>query len=214
MTASGRRPPSRRDEARAHLRQRLDHPRHRPAAQRCVAGEEAGEGMRRDQRPSAAARRCRHCRDRARSSGSASAADADAVHAPGAVGARARSAAERAHGRGGAQHVLAFEQARDRVSRRRRARRASARDARSTCRPERDAPRQRAGFRGNKRQCGGCVHARTMSISRASAANDSRRRGRCHAILLLTGSRIVANGRPSARSRQRGGNNWLSRNGE
>ena len=53
-------------EARAHARQRLDHPLHRPAAQRGVAGHEAGEADGWRGCPRAGGPRCRSCRGRAR----------------------------------------------------------------------------------------------------------------------------------------------------
>ena len=101
-----------RDDAGADAAQRLGGARHRPAAQRGVAGEEDGDGMAGDDA---------HEEPRA-GAGIAEiddvlrlyeAADPDAVDMPAPRRLAVDLGAERAHRLGGAQHVLALEQAAD-----------------------------------------------------------------------------------------------------
>ncbi len=102
------------DHPRAHPLERIEHPPHRPAAQGGIADKSRGDrvaGNRADRQPAAGAGIAEI--ERARRLGKAG--DADAMDPPQAVSAALQPSAERAHGLGGMQHVLAFQQARDRA---------------------------------------------------------------------------------------------------
>ncbi len=100
------------DEARADRAQGLGDPAHRPPAQARVAGEDAGEGVRRhgphqEPRAGAGIAEIEHV------VGLRQAADAGAGDGPDAVAAALDAGPHRAQRRGRAQHVVALEQAGD-----------------------------------------------------------------------------------------------------
>ena len=97
----------------AHARDRLGDTRHRPAAQRGIAGEKAGEWMRRqqpDQEPGRGAR----VAEVENTVGLGEPADANAGDPPCSVVVTAAGDAKRIERGGGRHHVLALEQAGDR----------------------------------------------------------------------------------------------------
>ena len=133
----------------AHLRQRLEHAAHGPARQRGVADEAHAHVVAGDQRPSSGARRCRSCRNRCRRR--AGRARRRRGPAPPTSSPCLRTGQPRPQRLGGVEHVLALEQARDAWCGRWRARRASGRGARSTCRPARArGPTGPAGLRAER----------------------------------------------------------------
>ena len=100
--------------ARAHPLQRVEHAPHRPLAQRSIAVERRGDrraGDRADRQPAAGA----GIAEIERAGRLRKAGDADAVNSPHALRRPLQAGAERAHGLGGVQHVLAFQQAGDRA---------------------------------------------------------------------------------------------------
>jgi hypothetical protein len=103
-------PPTAGEDARAHRLQRLDHPAHRPGAERGVAGEETGDRLARHQshQKSDAGPRVTQLENPV---GLAKAADADAPDAPRAVFVAHDVGAQLAQCRGRRQHVVGFEKA-------------------------------------------------------------------------------------------------------
>jgi hypothetical protein len=96
----------------AHPAERLDHPAHRPLHQRCIAGEGGGEGVAAgdphgEADPGAGVA---VVDDALRLE---EAADAQSLDPPGSGIVARHRCPEAAHGRGGGEHVLAFEQSLD-----------------------------------------------------------------------------------------------------
>ena len=107
------RPPSRVTKRRAEARQRVGDTAHRPAAQRGVAGDEAGESGGSRGCRAAAAPRCRNCRDRCMSAGSARPPTPTPSTSQRPSLRRSTPAPSARIAAAVAQHVLAFEQAGD-----------------------------------------------------------------------------------------------------
>ena len=111
-SVTGSRPPSADLRgARAHLLQRIENAPHRPRAQARVAVEhhrDRAAGHRAHHQPAAGAGIAEIERRR----GLGKAADADAPHAPGALAGALHGGAQRPHGLGGADDVLALQHAR------------------------------------------------------------------------------------------------------
>ncbi len=107
-------------EAGAHLRQRPDDPLHRPAAQRGIAGHEAGEAMA-GQDAGKQARRRPGITEVQHIVGLACTTDAKSAHAPRTAAFVLDLGAQRPQGGGRRQHVLTLQEAGDRVSPRARA---------------------------------------------------------------------------------------------
>ena len=98
------------DHARAHPLQRIEHAPHRPLAQGGIADEGRGYRIASDR-----ADRKTHpgagIAEIERAGRLGEAPDADAMDAPHALARALQPGAERAHGLGGVQHVLAFQEA-------------------------------------------------------------------------------------------------------
>ena len=102
----------RRDDARAHLLQRIEHPPHRPRPQRRIAVEGGGDPASRyraDRQPAAGAGIAEI--QGARRLGKA--ADTDAVNAPAALARPFDLGAERPHGGGGVEDIFALQKTAD-----------------------------------------------------------------------------------------------------
>ena len=161
------------DHARAHALQGIEHAPHRPLAQGGIAverGRHRAAGHRADRQPHAGA----GIAEIERACGGGKAADAHAMDAPDAVAAALQPRAQRAHGVGGMQHVLAFQQPRHRAF----------------------ADRQRAQNEGPVRDRLVPRHPGAALQGPAAAGGQRRRNGGVHGLRVLNNA-----GRPTMRPR-------------
>ena len=131
-----RKPPSfgNMDDTCTHLLQRVEHALHRPAAQGFIAVKGCRDRQRRPRHQSQAGTPVPELPKSSALAGCAKPADSDPVDAPGLITGSLNPRAERTHDIGGAQDVLALQQACDRAFRQPSGRQESERGEKSTYR--------------------------------------------------------------------------------
>ena len=184
------------DDPRTHFGQRLEHAPHRPLRQRGIADEGRGHwasGHRAKGQPAAGGGIAEI--ERARRRGKAP--DADAVNAPNALSRPFQPGAERAHGIGGMDDVLAFQQAADRAFADRQSRKDQGAVRDRLVAGYADAALKRGTTAGGQRRRGGGVHGAISlkvapSYHAAAQAVISPLLARLGRLALLTGALQLA----------------------